>query len=258
MLRVARFAAMLGFTIDEATWNALVEQSAAITRATPPRLYEEVLKLFLCGEGEKGYQFLRRSGLFNALFPGFSEWLSMESDGFPHVRIGHALDWIDQRIREGEKVSPQLLITLIFGDYLEESGEAFRRAGHPLQQSLDMAIAGFLGELARTVLIPHRAGIQVREILSYQHRFQKTPGKRPHSFISRPDFTDALIYFRFVCSDTGKGNDILRWWERFVMENKTSPAGESDGQQGTERFRPPVKQRPRKRRLKKGGGPQSP
>jgi hypothetical protein len=121
-----------------------------------------------------------------------------------------------------------------------------------------MAIAGLLGELARTVLIPNRAGIQVREILSYQHRFQKTPGKRPHSFISRPDFTDALIYFRFVCSDTGKGNDILRWWERFVMENKTSPVGESDGQQGNERFRPPVKQRPRKRRLKKGGGTQSP
>jgi len=60
MLRAARFAAMLGFTLEDVTWDAMAEQSATITRSSPPRLYEEILKLFLCGEGEKGYQILRR------------------------------------------------------------------------------------------------------------------------------------------------------------------------------------------------------
>ena len=258
MLRVARFAAMLGFTIDEATWNALAEHSAAITRSTPPRLYEEVLKLFLCGEGEKGYQLLRRSGLFKALFPGFNEWLSMESDGFPHVRIGHALDWIDRRIRAGGKVSPQLLLALMFGEYLEEKGEAFRCAGHPLQQSLDMAIAGFLGELAGVILIPYKVGMQLREILSSQHRFRKTPGKRPLAFIVKPSFTEAMDYLSFVCATTGEGIESLRWWEHFVMGNPLPSKDKMEKKKDYMTSVIPAKRSRRRRRPKKVPPQQSP
>lgn len=258
MLRAVRFAAMLGFSIEDATWDALVGQSATITRSSPPRLYEEILKLFLCGEGEKGYQLLRRSGLSAALFPAFSDWLDQESDGFPHTRIGQALDWIDRQILEGEKVPSQLLLALMFGEYLEEKGEGFRRAGAPLQQSLDMAIAGFLGDLSRTVLIPHKTGVQVRDILSFLRRFRKTPGKQPLSFISRPSFAAALDYFCFICTATGEGMEICHWWERYLLENRSRPAGETVGEQETPLTRPPAKRSRRRRRPKKGSGPKSP
>ena len=69
MLRAVRFAAMLGFSMEAATWDAIVLQHPAIAMAAPPRIYEEVLKLLLLGEGEKSYQLLRRTGLFAALFP---------------------------------------------------------------------------------------------------------------------------------------------------------------------------------------------
>jgi poly(A) polymerase len=258
MLRAVRFAAMLGFTIEDATWQALVGQSATITRASPPRLYEEVLKLFLCGEGEKGYQLMRRSGLLAALFPDFSDWLDRESDGFPHARIGHALDWIDRLVLEGENVPPQLLLALMFGEYLEEKGESFRRSGAPLQQSLDMATAELLGELSGTVLIPHKIGVQVRDILSYQRRFHKTPGKQPLSFISRPSFAAALCYFRFLCMSTGEGMEICRWWERFMLENESLPAGKIAGEKEPPISRPPAKRGRRRRRPKKALGTQSP
>jgi poly(A) polymerase len=258
MLRAARFAAMLGFTIEDATWDALVGQSATITRAAPPRLYEEVLKLFLCGEGEKGYQLLRRSGLMAALLPGFSDWLDHESDGFPHARIGLALDWIDRLVLDGEKVPPQLLLALMFGEYLEEKGEGFRRSGAPLQQSLDMATADLLGELSGTILIPHKIGVQVRDILSYQRRFRKTPGKQPLSFISRPSFVAALECFRFTCAANGEGMDNLHFWERFVLENQQLPAGEIAGLRESTLTRPPTKRSRRKRRPKKTHKTQSP
>jgi poly(A) polymerase len=258
MLRAVRFAAMLGFTIEDATWNALVGQSATITRAAPPRLYEEVLKLFLCGEGEKGYQHLRRSGLMYALLPGFSDWLDRESNGFPHARMGQALDWIDRMVLDGEKVTPQLLLALMFGEYLEEKGEGFRRSGAPLQQSLDMATAELLGELSGTILVPHKIGVQVRDILSYQRRFRKTPGKQPHSFISRASFAAALCYFRFLCMSTGEGMEICRWWERFVLENESLPAEKIAGEKEPPVSRPPAKRGRRRRRPKKAHGTQSP
>jgi poly(A) polymerase len=258
MLRAVRFAAMLGFTIEDATWDALVRQSATITRSSPPRLYEEILKLFLCGEGEKGFQFLRRSGLMAALLPGFSGWLDQESDCFPHTRIGQAFDWIDRLVLNGEKVPPQLLLALMFGEYLEEKRESFRRSGAPLQQSLDMATAELLGELSGTVLIPHKIGVQVRDILSYQRRFLKTPGKQPLSFISRPTFNEALECFRFTCSATSEGMDTLRFWERFVLENPSAPVGKGTGQPESSLTRPPPKRGRRRRRPKKGTRTQSP
>ena len=189
--------------------------------------------------------------MFNALFPDFSEWLGIESDGFPHVRIGHALDWIDRRIREGEKVSPQLLIALILGEYLEERGEVFRRAGHPLQQSLDMAIAGLLGELAGVILIPYKVGMQLREILSSQHRFRKTPGKRPLSLIARPSFTEALDYLSFVCATTGEGIESLRWWEHFAMENPVPSKDKMEKKRDSMVPVIPAKRSRRRRRPKK-------
>jgi poly(A) polymerase len=258
MLRAIRFAAMLGFTIENATWGALVGQSATITRSSPPRLYEEILKLLLCGEGKQGYHLLRRSGLMAALLPGFNDWLGQESDGFPHARMGQSLDWIDRRIGEGKKVSPQLLLALIFGEYLKEKGESNTRAGTPLQQSLDMAIAGLLGELAPTLFIPNRVGAQLRDILTYQRRFHKTPGKQPLSFISRPSFAEALECFSFTCSATGEGTDILRFWERFVLENRPGPDVEAAGQQEAPISLTQAKHGRRRRRPKKAHRTQSP
>jgi len=220
MLRAVRFAALLGFTMEDGTWEALLELGATITRGASPRLYEEILKLFLCGEGEKCYQLLRKSGLLHALFPDFSDWLDRETDSFPHARTGYALDWIDLRIREGGNVSPPLLISLLFGEYLEEKGKVLHDSGVADQEGLDTAMARFLGELAPSVLIPHRVGLQVRDILSFQARFRKTPGKKPHSFITRHSFADAFAYFSFICAVTGEDGELCRWWERFVMENQ--------------------------------------
>ena len=258
MLRAVRFAAMLGFMIEDATWSALVEQSANIARSAPPRLYDEFLKLFLCGEGEKCYQLLRGSGLLQTLLPGFSDWLERESEGFPHTGTSAALDWIDRRIQEGGKVPPQLLLALMFGEYLEEQGKGFRQSGSPLQQSLDMAVAGLLGELAGSVLIPSKVGMQLREILSSQHRFRKTAGKRLLSFIARPSFTEAMDYFRFVCATTGEGIESLRWWERFVMENPLPPEVKLEGKHDTMTSGIPAKRSRRRRRPKKGPPQQSP
>ena len=129
MLRAVRFAAQLGFTMEEETRKALVAAADTIVRAAPPRLYDEMLKLLLSGEGAKCCDLLRQTGLFAALFPAFSAWLDAESEGFPHTRFGEMLTCVDSRIQQGDKVSPPLLLALLFGEYLDEKAENFRRQG---------------------------------------------------------------------------------------------------------------------------------
>jgi len=212
MLRAVRFAALLGFTIEKNTQRALVAAADTIVRATAPRLYEEILKLFLSGEAAKCSDLLRQSGLFAALFPAFSSWLGAESEGFPHTRFGEMLGYVDSRIQQGDKVSPPLILALIFGEYIDEKVQNFRRQGVPWQQSINAAVAEFLGETCPIVMIANRVGIALRDIISQQMRLKKIPGRRPEQFIARPDFADVIDYCRIIQGHKKEVAKQLEWW----------------------------------------------
>jgi len=212
MLRAVRFAAQLAFTIEENTRQALVAAADTIVRAAPPRLFDEMLKLLLSGEGAKCYDLLRQTGLFAALLPNLSSWLGAESEGFPHTRFGEMLSYVDSRIQQGYKVSPPLLLALLFGDYINEKAERFRRLGAPWQQSVDAAVAEFMGETCPIVMIANRVGIALRDIISQQMRLKKIPGRQPESFITRHGFNDIIEYCRITRGDKKDVVNQLDWW----------------------------------------------
>jgi len=223
MLRAVRFAALLGFAIEEGTWSALLENAHGITRGTAPRLYEEMLKLFLSGEGERCYQLMRHGGLFARLFPGLDAALEEETEGFPRILVGRGLEWVDEELGAGVAVSPPLLLTLMFGVYLEERAAWSRKQGRAPVDAINETVAGFMGEQAPLVAIPHRVIIAVREILALQERFRRIPGKRPQGVLARPGFGDALSYLRCRCRITGEGHEVLTWWERYSRDKVMPP-----------------------------------
>ena len=244
MLRAVRFAALLGFSIEESTRQALVAAADTIVRAAPARLYEEMLKLFLSGEGAKCYELLRQTGLFAALFPAFSNWLDVESEGFPHTRFGQMLDYVDSRVHQGYKVSPPLLLALIFGEYLDDKAERFRRLGAPWQQSVDAAIAEFMGETCPIVMIMNRVGVALRDIISQQARLKKIPGRRPESFIARRDFNDIIAYCRIIRGDNKEIVKQLDWWEAQARQQAPLPLP----CELTTEAKPPERKKKRRRR----------
>jgi len=246
MLRAVRFAALLGFTIEESTRQALVAAADTIVRAAPARLYEEMLKLFLSGEGATCYELLRQTGLFAALFPAFSNWLDSESEGFPHTRFGLMLDYVDSRIQQGCKVSPPLLLALIFGEYIDDKAERFRRLGAPWQQSVDAAIAEFMGETCPTVMIMNRVAIALRDIISQQTRLKKIPGRRPDAFIARRDFNEIIEYCRITRGDKKDVAKQLDWWE--AQAQQQAPVGLPDDL--TPETEVPERKKKRRRRRK--------
>ena len=212
MLRAVRFAAQLAFTIEENTRKALVAAADNIVRSAPARLYEEMLKLFLSGEGAKCYDLLRQTGLFAALLPNVSNWFDAESEGFPHTRFGEMLSNVDSRIQQGDKISPPLLLALLFGEYIDEKVERFRRLGTPWQQSVDAAVAEFMGETCPIIMIANRVGIALRDIIGQQSRLSKIPGRRPELFIVRRDFNDIIEYCRITRGDKTEVIKQLDWW----------------------------------------------
>jgi hypothetical protein len=100
MVRAVRFAASHGFTIEPSAWEALCTLAPSITRASPARLYEEVLKLFLKGSARQVFPLLEASGLFAALFPFFQIWI--EGNGRGRWILETNLTGMDDLHRQGE------------------------------------------------------------------------------------------------------------------------------------------------------------
>jgi poly(A) polymerase len=245
-LRAVRFAAQLAFTIEEGTRTALVAVADTIVRAAPARLYEEMLKIFFSGEAAKCCDLLRQTGLFAALFPNFSRWLDVESEGFPRTRFGEMLNCVDARTQQGDKVSAPLLLALLFGEYIDEKAERFRRQGAPWQRSIDAAVAEFMGETCPIVMIMNRVGNALCSIISQQTRLNKIPGRKPETFIARRDFNDIIEYCRITRGDKKDVVKQLDWWSAQAQQEGPVPLP----YEGTTETEAPQRKRKRRRRRK--------
>ncbi|MDB4308534.1 polynucleotide adenylyltransferase PcnB, partial [Porticoccaceae bacterium] len=69
MLRVVRFAAKLGFTIEPRTGKPMHKLAADLEHVSPPRLFDETLKLFMSGQGLASFWLLHEYGLFERIIP---------------------------------------------------------------------------------------------------------------------------------------------------------------------------------------------
>jgi len=69
MVRAVRFAAGLGFAIEEETLRAIAEQAAGITQISWERIGEEVTRILTEGGAKKGFELLDATGLLRAIFP---------------------------------------------------------------------------------------------------------------------------------------------------------------------------------------------
>lgn len=258
MVRAVRFAAVLGFEIEETTYQALLDHKDKIALASPARMYEEVQKLFLLGEGEKTYQMLRHTGMFGVLFPHINAWIDTEEEGFPHTWVGKALDWVDTCVQAGRKVQPHILFCLMFGQYVEQKAARQRSGGMAPLDALDTAVAEFLAEIVPRVQVPRKVALAMREILWNQGRFEKTQGKAPLYFLRRPGFADAFEYLRFTSELTGERLDLRAWWKDFIRSHPVMPG---DAVQAREKKTAAPASRPdgrRRRPRRRGPKPQAP
>ena len=80
MLRAVRFAAKLGFEIDEPVINSIDHHSHLLTNVPAARLFDEFLKLFQAGNAERTFDLLRDHGLFKEMFPATDHELACDEN----------------------------------------------------------------------------------------------------------------------------------------------------------------------------------
>lgn len=118
MMRAARFAAQLGFTVDEAAHAAIVEQAERIAIVSAERVRDELSKLLLAREPRLGLQVLVETGLADHVLPELPA-LRLEIDEHHRHKdvYEHSLTVLDKAIAletgpDGAVPAPDLVLRL--------------------------------------------------------------------------------------------------------------------------------------------------
>jgi tRNA nucleotidyltransferase/poly(A) polymerase len=99
ILRAIRFAARLNFTIDPATWEAMLRSAPKITQIAAERIGEEITMMMTEGGAAPAMDLMTDSGLMQLLLPEVVEMRGCaqpenfhpEGDVYTHTRIGVAM-----------------------------------------------------------------------------------------------------------------------------------------------------------------------
>ncbi|MFF9564338.1 CCA tRNA nucleotidyltransferase [Leifsonia sp. NPDC014704] len=99
MMRAARFTAQLGFTVDEATREAMTSMAERIEIVSAERVRDELSKLLMADEPRRGLELLVETGLADEVIPEIPA-LRLEADEHHHHKdvYQHSLTVLEQAI----------------------------------------------------------------------------------------------------------------------------------------------------------------
>ncbi|GAB7526033.1 polynucleotide adenylyltransferase PcnB [Paraburkholderia sp. 2C] len=242
MLRVVRFAAKLGFEIDDATRAPITSLADLINNVPAARLFDEMLKLLLSGHALACLQRLRKEGLHHGLLPLLDVVLEQ-----PHGErfITLALNKTDARVMAGKPVSPGFLFATLLWHDVQQRWQQYEAKGEYPVPALHRAMDDVLDMQTEKLAIHKRFSSDMREIWGLQMRLERRSGRSALKLIEHQRFR-AGYDFLLLRSESGELDEsVATWWTEFI--NGDAAAREALLTQGGK------DRTPRKRRRRGGG-----
>lgn len=213
MLRAVRFAAKLGFSIEDKTAEPIFELGALLRNIPEARLFEEVLKLFMGGSATATFNLMREYKLLGYLFPGTEAALSA-GDSLGAALIEQTMVNTDKRVRADKTVTPAFIYAALLWPALQQELRRLEQKMPPAAAYMQAAQLVIGQQLAHTSL-PKRFSLPMREIWDLQYRLPQRQGMRALRLLDHPRFR-AAYDFLLMREDSGEHLDGLgSWWTRF-------------------------------------------
>ena len=218
MLRAARFASKLGFSIDAPTKAPIKEMAELLANVPRSRLFDEMMKLLLSGHAWAGVTTLRSEGLHHGLLPMLDVILEQPM-GERFVKL--ALEQTDARIQQDKSVSPGFLFATLLWHEVLAAWDAREKSGMRKMQALHEAVDDVLRKQSAQLNIPRRYDGVMLEIWQLQPRFLDRSGARPSRLLSHPRFRAAFDFMLLRCGSGELDAEIGTWWEKFQSVDET-------------------------------------
>jgi poly(A) polymerase len=212
ILRAAKFAGRLGFSIEPQTFAAMAEAAGEIVRAAPPRLLEEILRLLRGGHALDSFQLLRDVGALRWLVPVLADFLQAARHD-QRVEFWRLLEALDQRVLAGRvPPAPVLLGALLVCPVSAMTELNPGRSASSIAEEL-------LGPLSSTLRLPRRDAGCLKRICGVQHRFTQTDENkrfRTAGFVQGPYFDEAFELFELRMFALGQDADAVERWREIA------------------------------------------
>jgi len=215
MLRAIRFSAKLHFSLAPETASPLPKLSHLIRHVSGSRLFDEMTKLYQCGEAESVQRLLIEHGLFEQLFE--QTHLLLNNDAYPiKALMGNALESTDARIRDGKPVTPAFLYAILLWFPMMEKAQQLQKDEElaPLA-ALEKAMTHVITLQNKVIGIPKRFSQVIREIWVLQFRFNKRQGGRALHLLEHPRFRAAYDFLALRALAGDESMELAQWWTDF-------------------------------------------
>ncbi len=259
MLRAARFAAKLGFTLHVDTRAPMRELAPLLAGVPAARLFDECLKLFLGGHAVAGFARLRDFELLPHFLPSLAAELAADPDGEAARLLALGLAGTDARVRADRSVTPTFLFAvLLYGPIMRLAAEHLA-AGMPEVAALAEATDSVVGAQVRRIAVPKRFTLPLREMLALQPRFERRDGRKALALLAHPRFRAAYDLFVLRAEAGGVPNELADWWtelQTLPAEGRAERVAALAPVEGSEAgSAAPARRRRRRRRPTAGGHP---
>ncbi len=214
MLRAARFAGKLGFTLHPDTEAPLHRLAYMLDSVPPARLFDETMKLLLAGSAVSSFDMLVSLGLLPHLMPDVAAALAEapDSPGARLLRLG--LENTDQRVRADKSVTPTFLFAVLLWPAIMRATGAPNGPLPEDPQLLSSACDAVMSQQLRRIAVPKRFGLPMRDLLLMQPRFERRSGRRALRMLDHPKFRAAydLLLLRAAAGEVDP--EVADWWTR--------------------------------------------
>ncbi|WP_322010069.1 polynucleotide adenylyltransferase PcnB [Paraburkholderia sp. J12] len=212
MLRVVRFAAKLGFEIEERTREPIQELADLINNVPAARLFDEMLKLLLSGHALECLKWLRKEGLHHGLLPLLDVVLE-EPQGERFISL--ALSSTDARVRAGKPVSPGFLFATLLWHDVQQRWQQYTAAEEYPVPALHRAMDDVIDAQTEKLAIHRRYSSDMREIWGLQQRLEKR-GRGAIKLLEHPRFRAGYDFLLLRCESGELDAAVGQWWTDFI------------------------------------------
>jgi poly(A) polymerase len=225
MLRAVRFAAVLDYDVDKATWDALVTSAPSINQISAERIREELVRIFQSANRVRGWDLLDTSGLMSAILPELEtmkgvlqpEQFHPEGDVFVHTRLMLQL--------LPENVSVPLVFAVLFHDVAKPVTARVDETGRIRFNEHDRIGAQMTEAIMRRLRFSGDEIEATVEMIRQHMVFKDAPKMRVAKlkrFMARATFDEELELHRVDCESSHRMLEnyefLLRKREEFANE----------------------------------------
>jgi poly(A) polymerase len=261
ILRAIKFAARLGFSIEPATFKAIVRYRGHLEKSARPRLLEEVYRMLRSGASLSSFRLMWDTGILSEILPEVARYLARAPERGEEREPGSGLFAYLKQIDRSERdfLSNRVLLASVLLHPVSDAIGKGRRA-YGIQADSDAP-----GEVARQILVrmierlnlPKWQAERIQQLVASQKRLfnLRRNAPLPRGLLRRNYFPEALDLFEIGVRATGKGRHTLNRLRKVFQHSEPKEEKARPRRSSRRRNQKPQQKKSGDRNVPKGSRP---